>query len=100
MRPTFERLSSEIKAKLGVNPYFRKDFIAFRRNYIFADVQVYIDRIEIGLPLPLETTFSTRLQKAPEGRFTSRVTHVAKVSNPGDVTDDLMQMISQAYNAS
>ncbi len=100
MKPTFEKLASEIVNRLKVEPYYRKEFIAFKKNYIFVDVHVFIDRIDVGLPLPDGLLPSARFTKAPEGRFGSRVTHYIKLQAPKDVDDELMATISEAYNIS
>jgi predicted transport protein len=100
MKPTFEKLASEIQKQLKVEPYYRKQFIAFKRNYIFVDVHVYTDRIEVGLPIPDEINPSARFARAPEGRFGSRITHNVKLQAPKDVDDELMATISEAYKIS
>jgi predicted transport protein len=100
MKATFEKLTSEIKAQLNVKPYFRKDFIAFKRNYIFVDVHVYTDRLELGLTLPEGTSLSSRFLRPPEGRFTSRVTYLVKVQGPKEIDEELMIAIAQAYRTS
>jgi len=100
MKPTFEKLTSEIKNQLKVEPYYRKEFIAFKRNYVFVDVHVYTDRIEVGLPLPDNVNPSARFSPAPEGRFGSRVTHFTRLQVPKEVDDELMATISEAYQIS
>lgn len=100
MKPTFERLSSEVKSSLNVEPYFRKEFIAFKRNFIFVDVHVYTDRLEVGLPLPDGLSLSPRFVKSPEGRFGSRITHFVRIQSPKDVDEDLMRAVSEAYKSS
>ncbi len=100
MKTTFEQLSSAVKSKLNVDPYYRKYFIAFKRNYIFLIVNVYIDRLELGLTLPSDAEVSARFQKPREGRFGPRVTHYIKISNPRDVDEDLANAIAIAYKYS
>ena len=100
MKYTFEKLTSEIKNQLKVEPYYRKEFIAFKRNYVFVDVHVYTDRIEVGLPLPDNVNPSARFSPAPEGRFGSRVTHFTRLQVPKEVDDELMATISEAYQIS
>ena len=100
MKPTFERLCAEVKTKLNVNPYYRKQFIAFKRNYIFIDMHVYTDRLDLGLTLPSETNVSSRFQRPREAQFGSRVTRFVKISSPTDVDSELMQAITEAYNNS
>ncbi len=100
MKPTFEKLTSEIKNRLNVEPYYRKQFIAFKKNFIFVDIHVYTDRLEVGLPLPDDLDPSPRFAKAPEGRFGSRITHYVRLQAPKDIDDELMATISEAYKTS
>lgn len=100
MRPAFEKLCREIKSRLNVLPFYRKEFIAFKRNKIFADIHVYTDRLEVGLPLPDGITIPRSFLRSPEGRFGPRINHFVRVQSPRDIDEDLMSAISHAYKIS
>jgi hypothetical protein len=100
MRPAFEKLCREIKSRLNVLPFYGKEFIAFKRNTIFADIHVYSDRLELGLPLPDGITIPQSFLKSPEGRFGPRINHFVRLQSPRDIDEDLMSAISQAYRIS
>ena len=100
MRPAFEKFCREIKSRLNVLPFYRKEFIAFKRNWIFADIHVYTDRLELGLPLPEGLTIPRSFLKSPEGRFGPRINHFVRLQSPRDIDEDLMSAISQAYGIS
>jgi predicted transport protein len=100
MRPAFEKLCREIKTRLNVLPLSRKEFIAFKRNAVFADIHVYTDRLEVGLPLPEGVTVPRSFLKSPVGRFGPRINHFVRLQSPRDVDEDLMSAIAQAYRIS
>jgi len=100
MKPVFEKLCSEIKNRLNVEPYYRKEFIAFKRNSIFADIHVYTDRLEVGLPLPNGMTIPSHFLRSPVGRFGPRINHFVRVQSTRDIDEDLLNAISKAYKVS
>lgn len=100
MRPVFDKLAERVKAMLDVQPYARKQFLAFKRNYIFVLVHPYTDRMEIGLHLEGEEPPNPPFMKALGGRWGSRITHFTKLSKPEDVTEELMTWIRKSYELS
>lgn len=99
MQETFERLAEEVERATGVRAYFRQEFIAFRRNYIFVDIHVYTDRLEVGLHLPKDPPMPPFL-RAPESWGSSRITHIIRIRSPDEVTPDLMEWVKVSYENS
>ena len=99
MRLTFDKLCAEVKRICNVEPYAKKYFIAFKKNYMFIDVHVYTEKIELGLTLPENQDPPTLpFQISREGQFGSRVTHFIRISKPEDVNEELLKWI-KIYSA-
>jgi len=86
MRPVFDRLEAEAR-KLGsdITIYAKKYYIAFQRNYIFAVVNVYTNKIEVGVVLEGAQVGERLLDGSDWGW--SRVTHYFVLNHEKDVDD-------------
>jgi len=99
MRPVFDRLEAEAR-KLGtdINVYAKKYYVAFQRNYIFAVIHVYINKLEVGLVLEGRPTEEGLLDASGWGW--SRLTHYFVLTESKEVDDRVARWLKGSYESS
>jgi hypothetical protein len=98
MRPVFERLETEAR-KLGADiTIYTKYYIAFQRNYIFAVVNVYTNKIEVGVILEGGQA-GGRLLDGSDGGW-SRVTHYFVLNYEKGVDEQATSWLKTSYDSS
>jgi len=96
MRPVYDAFVKRVQASLGtVNIYAKQDYIAFQRNYIFAVVNTYINKIDVGVVLRSPAS-SPRLGDATKWGW-SRLTHYFTITSERDIDDEVLKWIGQTY---
>jgi predicted transport protein len=99
MKPIFEQLVSEAE-KLGddvkIEP--KKFYIAFRRAYNFAVINVYTSKLEVGFPVP-STEPDTRMIDISKWGF-SRILYGIILKDKNDIDERLLKWLKASYEAS
>lgn|SRR3989338_610572 len=97
MKPVFDKVCSEIKKILNVEPYAKKYFIAFKKNYIFVHVRVYNQKLQLGLVLKEEQNPSV---PPFDGPYDQHLTYFIDILRPEDVNEELLKWIKISYENS
>ena len=99
MRPTFDSFTKRVQSELGaVNVYAKQDYIAFQRNFIFAVVNVYTNKIDVGVVLQSPAA-NPRLGDASKWGW-SRLTHYFTLTAEKDIDDHVLGWVRQSYSNS
>jgi len=99
MKPLFDRLASEVN-KFGpdVRIYAKKHYIAFQRNYIFAVIHIYTNKVEAGMVLESSEP-DPRLLDASDWGW-SRVTHCVVLTQDKDIDEKVLEWLRASYSNS
>jgi predicted transport protein len=99
MRPLFDRLANEARklgADLTIEP--KKWYIAFRRNYNLAIVNVYTTKLEVGMPVPSPEQ-DPRMMDITKWGF-SRILYGIVLKDEKDIDEKLLKWLKASYEAS
>lgn len=99
MKPVFNHLVTGVKKfgqDVSIEP--RKWYIAFRKTYNFAVINIYMNKLEVGLPLPSPDQDS-RMMDISNWGF-SRILYGIVIKDDSDIDDRLLKWLRAAYDSS
>jgi hypothetical protein len=101
-KPTFERLASEIRRTFRVEPSYRQDYIVFKdTGNLFAWVFAYTrGQITVGINLPAGEHPGFELAPKSWADSYPRITHVAKLRRPKDVSKEVLSGLKRSHDRS
>lgn len=96
MKPIFDKLEQEVN-KFGsdIRIYAKKYYIAFKRTYMFAVINNYIERIDISFTLD-KNVVSNRLKETSSYGW-SRFSHFVTINKIEDIDQELVGWLKNSY---